>query len=513
MNRYVLAVVLGVSALATGATLMVLADRQGWLPVRGGAPSVAGAVCRHGLSTAECAFCDPSLVEGLGWCNEHDVPEALCTRCRPVLIAAFKAEEDWCAEHGLPESQCAVCNAQATLPTLIDLPEPPRRASQDDETLRWKRKPSSDCAKTLSIVRLDSPETARAAGLAFEEVVARPVRETVSCAAELAFNGDRYARLAARASGVVSAVHRDLGDHVAPRDVLATVDSVAMGSAKAEYLQALTLLTLWEKNHASEQALEASHVATARDVLEAETKLVESRIALDSSAQKLRNLGLSEEAIRRVAGDNDTSSGLAVTAPFAGVVVQRDAVIGEVVDRARPLFAIADTSIMWAWLDLYEADVARVRVGQPVEIGIEGLGDRVFTGTVTWISSHVDPRTRTLKVRATVDNADGLLRANMFGHGQITARQRDEAIVIPKSAVQWEGCCNVVFVRHTDTVYQPYKVDLGYEVDGSYVVENGLAAGEMIVTEGAFLLKTEILKGNIGAGCCEVDPGANRNSE
>lgn len=506
MNRYMLAVVLGVVALGTGAALMILADRQGWLPGRGGAD------CRHGLSAGECAFCDPSLVEGLGWCNGHDVPEAFCTRCNPVLIAAFKVEGDWCAEHGLPESQCTVCNAPlaaAKLPTLINLAaESPRPARQDDETIRWKRKPTSDCDKTLSIVQLDSPEIARAAGLTFEEVVARPVRETVSCAVELAFNGDRYARLAARAPGVVSAVHRDLGDHVAPGDVLATVDSVALGSAKAEYLQALTLVTLWEKNHAREQALEANRVATARDVLEAETNLVESGITRDSSAQKLRNLGLSEEAISRVASDNDTSSGLAVTVPFAGVVVERDAVIGEVVDTARSLFAIADTSTMWAWLDLYEADVVRVQVGQPVEVGIEGLGDRVFTGTVAWVSSHVDPRTRTLKVRATVDNADGLLRANMFGHGEIAVRQRDEAIVIPKSAVQWEGCCNVVFVRHTDTVYQPYKVDLGYERDGSYVVEKGLAAGEMIVTEGAFLLKTEILKGNIGAGCCEVDPGA-----
>ncbi len=489
-------------------------DRHGRSIAIGDNPALCG---NHGIPEVACPFCDPDLVEERGHCGAHDVAEALCTRCNPVLIAAFKAEGNWCAEHGLPESQCAVCNAPlaaATVPTLIDLPaEPTRRASQDDEILRWKRKPSSDCIKTLSIVRLDSPETARAAGLAFEEVVARPVRETVSCAVELAFNGDRYARLAARAPGVVSAVHRDLGDHVAPREVLATVDSVALGSAKAGYLQALTLATLWEKNHAREQALEANRVATARDVLEAETRLVESRIALDSSAQKLRNLGLSEEAIRRVADDNDTSSDLAVTAPFAGVVVERTAVIGEVVDTARPLFAIADTSTMWAWLDLYEADVARVRVGQRVEIGIEGLGDQVFTGIASWISAHVDPRTRTLKVRATVENTDGLLRANMFGHGQITVRQRDEAIVIPKSAVQWEGCCNVVFVRHTDTVYQPYTVDLGYEGDGFYVVEKGLAAGEMIVTQGAFLLKTEILKGNIGAGCCEVDPGANRNPE
>jgi hypothetical protein len=65
---------------------------------------------KHGVPEVVCPFCDPSLVETLGWCKGHDVAEALCTRCNPVLIAAFKAEGDWCAEHGLPESQCLICS-------------------------------------------------------------------------------------------------------------------------------------------------------------------------------------------------------------------------------------------------------------------------------------------------------------------------------------------------------------------------------------------------------------------
>jgi cobalt-zinc-cadmium efflux system membrane fusion protein len=378
--------------------------------------------------------------------------------------------------------------------------------------LRWKRTPESACTKTLSIVRLESAQVARAAGLGYAKSVARPVRETVSGNVEFAFNGDRYARLSSRAPGVVSVVQEDLGAAVNQGDVLATVDSVSLGSAKAAYLQAGMLVKLWEKNHAREQALEERRVATERDVLEAETKLVESRIALSSAAQKLRNLGLSEEAIRRVEQEEDISSQLPVAAPFAGTVVERDAVIGEVVDTSRPLFAIADLSTMWAWVDVYEADAARVRVGQPVTIFLEGIDDASFTGTVAWISAHVDQRTRTLKVRATLDNAEGQLRANMFGRGEITVQQREDAVVVPKSAVQWEGCCNVVFVKQTDTVYQPAKVTLGFEDDGYFVVESGIAAGATIVTDGAFLLKTEILKGNIGAGCCEVDPGAARKA-
>jgi cobalt-zinc-cadmium efflux system membrane fusion protein len=101
-----------------------------------------------------------------------------------------------------------------------------------------------------------------------------------------------------------------------------------------------------------------------------------------------------------------------------------------------------------------------------------------------------------------------MLRANMFGQAQVAVRTNENAMLVSQEAVQWDGCCNVVFVRHTDTIYQPYQVTLGYEHDGYYVVERGLPAGESVVTQGSFLLKTEILKGSIGAGCCEVDPGA-----
>jgi cobalt-zinc-cadmium efflux system membrane fusion protein len=137
-------------------------------------------------------------------------------------------------------------------------------------------------------------------------------------------------------------------------------------------------------------------------------------------------------------------------------------------------------------------------------LNAQALPGETFAGTLTWISPTVDPRTRTIKARAELDNAEGLLRANMFGRARIIVRDREDALVVPKSAVQWEGCCNVVFVKQTDTVYQPYRVRLGEVLEDAYVVEEGLDENEQIVTQGSFLLKTEILKGSIGAGCCEV---------
>lgn len=97
----------------------------------------------------------------------------------------------------------------------------------------------------------------------------------------------------------------------------------------------------------------------------------------------------------------------------------------------------------------------------------------------------------------------------MFGKAIVSVREKEPALVVPKNAVQWEGCCNVVFVRRSDVLFEPRKVRLGYEAERFFVAEDGVDEGDVVVTTGSFLLKTEILKESIGAGCCEVNPGTN----
>jgi len=512
MKNTLLIGLLGVGAVGAGAGLIVAADRLGWMGPSGDGASVAADLCRHQLAEDRCPFCTPSLVESMGMCGGHKVPEALCTRCNASLVRAFQMENDWCGEHGLPESQCLICNPPAPDPEGSTGDESPGLTSISDRSPeavpRDQRAPSSTCTNAFSTVTLASPEVARLAGLQTQVVRAQAVTETVDANVEIAFDGGRYAHLASRAAGIVARVNVDLGETVQAGDVLALIDSAEFGMAKAAFLQARSLVDLWEKNHARERSLMEKSVATERDVLEAETKLVECRIELSNASQRLRNLGLSEADIAAVAATGDTSSHLPLTAPFPGVVVDRAAVMGEVIDTARPLFSVADTSSMWAMLDVYESDVARLERGQRVRITIEGLPGRTIEGSLTWISAHVDHRTRTIKARAEIANPGGVLRANMFGRASVEIRTIENAVLVPEAAVQWDGCCNIVFVRHTDTIYQPYKVTLGFQRDGYFVVEQGLPPGEAVVTQGSFLLKTEILKGNIGAGCCEVDPGA-----
>ena len=473
-------------------------------PVRGQAPpgSVpqAHAECPHGIDRSECPFCDSGRIERLGVCAEHGVPEALCVKCRPVLRTAFIATGDWCTEHEAPESQCLACDPRAAQSTAD-------RATSAGAEHRWQREPSMSCTTSSTTDTLASAEVVRTVGLEYAQVQAAPLTRTIERGAELAYNANRYARLSSRAGGVIAEVRKDLGESVKRGDVLAVVDSTDLGGAKSDLLQSLETTRLWEANAARERALVEKGVGVEREALEAETKAAEGRIAVNRARQRLRNLGLTHEHVARTERERETSSLLDVTAPFDGRVVERTGVIGEVVEPGKPVLSIADIGTMWAIVDLAEADLPLVKTGQRATIAVDGLPGESFPGGLTWISTEIDDRTRTVKARIELDNASGLLRANMFGRARIIAGASRQVITIPKAAVQWEGCCNIAFVRTNDagTAFTPARLVLAHDRGDRYEVARGLKAGDTVVTGGSYLLKNEILKNAVGAGCCEVD--------
>ncbi len=459
----------------------------------------------HQIAESQCPFCNPELVESLGFCNGHGVPEAFCYQCNEALIPAFKAIGDWCGGHDRPESQCYICNPELD-PAAAEKFVPENEQPLESYTRR-QRPPSQNCANEDLIVRLESADAAESAGLQVVRVERRQLSRTIDCAARIVYDGNRYARLSSLVPGVVAALHKEPGDRVEAGDALATITSAHLGSAKASFHLASTAVKLWKKNQAREADLLARGVATEKDFIEAEILLAQSQIALGDAEQALLSLGLSSQQVQDVGRTNDTSSAYTVTAPMSGVIVDRFMAMGEVVQPARPLFAVADISRMWVLVDVHESDLRDVQLGQSLVLHVDGLPGETVDGRITWVSTELDPRTRTLRVRAEIPNPDGRLLANMFARAEVTLGQRPNALVVPESAVQWEGCCNIVFVRKSATVYEPRKVHLGITSEAVCEVLAGLETGDEVVTQGSYLLKTEILKGSIGAGCCEVEPG------
>ena len=193
--------------------------------------------------------------------------------------------------------------------------------------------PSPTCTKTKSLVRLQSLEMVRTAGLQFVSIEEQPMTATITRNAEVVYDANRFARLSPRAAGVIADVRRDLGDAVVPGDVLVVVDSAELGSAKAELLQAVAAIHLWKRSAERQRSLAERGIGTESEALEMENKSAEAQINHAKAKQRLRNLGLSDAVIAGVEQSQDTSSHLHVTAPFSGLVVERTAVLGEVLHQ------------------------------------------------------------------------------------------------------------------------------------------------------------------------------------
>ena len=176
--------------------------------------------------------------------------------------------------------------------------------------------------------------------------------------------------------------------------------------------------------------------------------------------------------------------------PVSGYVTQKMAIHGMRVTSADTLFDIADLSHLWVLADVYESDLPAVRVGMPAELGLSYLPGRTWRGSVTYIAPVVEEKTRTIKVRVEVDNADGQLKPEMFADVALHTAL-GQGLVVPESAVIKTGERTLVFVDRGDGGLEPREVQVGAKVAEGVEVLSGLAEGERVVTGANFLLDSE----------------------
>lgn len=502
----------------------------------------------HGVPESRCTICHPEILTtgvAADWCKEHGVPESSCTLCHPEI--AIKGT--------LPASEKTVqvkVEQPATTTTRKTDPhddahkhdghkngaaqknEPgPRHDGHDHGNQKTAEKPGDvhdhahahrnpqTCQTHVMKVQFASPEAVRKVGVRLAQVQERPMASAIHANAELAYNQNHVARVAPRVAGTVWRVDREVGQSVRKGDLLALVDSSEVGKIKAELLQAQAQVEVRKRTLERIKASAGSGFRTEAELQEADAALRESSIRVVNARQAMLNLGLAVEDISRLdekslvllglpeaviktlAPGTTTANLIPVFTPLDGVVISRDAVAGEMTDPSRPIFVVANTSTMWVMADVSQEDAHRLALGQEVVfVPSDGSGETA-RGTLSWKSTAVDDKTRSVRVRAQIDNPEAKLLAHTFGKARITIRKTENAVVVPDEAIQWEGCCHVVFVRLTDDIFAPRKVKLGVKQAGLSEVLVGLLPGEVVVTTASHVLKSEILKANLGAGCAD----------
>ena len=307
---------------------------------------------------------------------------------------------------------------------------------------------------------------------------------------KIAANGDRETPVFSPYSGRVTRVIAGLGDRVKAGSALATLQASEFVQAQNDLATAASLAKLARITETRKQALYEAKGGSLQDWQSAQNDLSAAETALSAARNRLSILGKSPAEIVALEKNQSISASATLSAPIAGVVVDRQVGPGQYVQAgsATPQFTIADTSSVWLLANVRESDAALVKLGQPVEVHVPAYPNREFKARLTYVSAVVDPVTHRLPVRAEIGNRDGALKPEMFANFRILTSDASESPAVPQSAVVYEGAAAHVWVAAGDGLLSLRSIRTGRSNDGLIEVLDGLKPGEKVVTQGGLFI-------------------------
>ncbi len=330
------------------------------------------------------------------------------------------------------------------------------------------------------------------------------INKTLSLTGEVIVAPERLYHVVPRVSGVVRQVFKHLGDKVKAGDLLATLSSRDLADAKAEFVATDSLLKLANTNLKRERDLYKSKVTAKREYLAARQVQVEMSIKRKAAEQRLSAIGLTEKAILSILRNVDKDLTLyELRAPAEGVIIEKHATQGEVLENNNRSFTVADLSQVWVNLTVYQKDLPFMEQGQQVSISTRfGSTDKQPTSVsrISWLSPVFDEKTRSAIARVVIDNTDGQWRPGLFINAKVAIEKKQAEIVIPLSALQTVEGKTIVFVQHEDGGFEPQAVQTGRRDFQQVEIIHGLKQGQTYVSQNVFSLKAQLQKGEFGEG-------------
>ncbi len=368
-----------------------------------------------------------------------------------------------------------------------------------------------ECRYELGVVKL-SPGVfgteSEPGVVAATKVGRQQMPQSVPLTGEVKAHENRTVNISSAVSGIVSKAAVASGQQVASGDLLLLIDSPDIAGAKGDYRRLLASLELAKKAVQREERLFSKMVSSQVDVETAKAQLSQAVIERANARTKLLNIGLSDEDISTLErAPLETITGLlAVRAPHAGIVLERAVSNGERVEPGKNLLLLSDLSQICVWADLKEDDLIRLngsRHNAAVEVESMASPGKVYKGTIDGISGIMNEQTRTAQARITLDNPEGLLKPGMFVTIRLMLPGGGDALAVPKVAVLADAGRTFVFVHKEGDYWIRRPVSLGATFNGFVEIKDGLSAGQKIIADGSFLLKSDVLRSKMGAGCAD----------
>jgi len=326
-----------------------------------------------------------------------------------------------------------------------------------------------------------------------DDVESRPGGEQITLLGELEVDQRAYAEVGVPVAARVTRLLVNAGDTVREGQALAELTSPELGKARADYLSAEARVKLADAAFERKRGLATENIVPLREVQEAESQAAEARASLRSARAAIGAFGVQPPTDD---ADGAMSSTFVLSSPVNGAVIERAAVIGQMLDPATPAFRIGELSTLWLTVHAFERDAVRIEKGVAARLAFPALPGQDFRGTVAVVGRHVERDSRTVPVRIDVRNAGNVLRPGMSATAALpVGGSGDPILTVPVAAVQRvrnEWC---VFLPKDASTFEIRRIGRGRDLAGEVEVLSGLRAGERIVVDGAFLLKAQAEKG------------------
>ncbi|MGB3941514.1 MAG: efflux RND transporter periplasmic adaptor subunit [Candidatus Manganitrophaceae bacterium] len=308
-------------------------------------------------------------------------------------------------------------------------------------------------------------------GLRVVEVEEREVERMIRAVGRIAYDERKLARINLRVDGWVQDLFVNFtGQEVRKGEPLLTIYSPDLVSTQQEYLLAKR----------SQAKLKASPIADVREV---------GDTLVSSARKRLLLSGLTEKQIEEIEQRGEPQTAIMITSPVSGVVTKREGVKGMRVTPEMILYEIADLSIVWVIADLYEHDLSDIKKGEKADVTVAAYPGETFQGRVAFIDSFLNSQTRTVRIRLELPNPGVKLKPEMFA--QVTLKvPLGKGLLIPESAVLDTGLRKIAFIDQGGEMFEPREIK-ARRIDGLYLVQEGLSAGDKIVISANFLIDSE----------------------
>ncbi|MCB9061914.1 MAG: efflux RND transporter periplasmic adaptor subunit [Halobacteriovoraceae bacterium] len=211
----------------------------------------------------------------------------------------------------------------------------------------------------------------------------------------------------------------------------------------------------------------------------------------EQSIERLTLWGVHQKQLDSWAKNNKIPREIIIYSPVTGIVEEKNAVEGKYFKEGQSFFKLVDLSKTWVEMDVYEHDSALVKIGEPVELKFSAYPGETWSGVIDFINPVLDPKTRTLKVRTTLDNSNGKLRPGMVGEATLIVKLPSTPLVVPRTAIIDTGKRKVIWLDTGNHTYTAKKIVTGFESEGYVEVKHGLKENDLVVIEGNFLLDAQ----------------------